>query len=136
MKRLGLIFTLAVSGMPALRAQSEGTYERVVIGDPSRSRTVAPAARGTRHAVTSMSMYATLAAEQILLQGGNAFDAIVAGQAVLGFTLEASNGIGGDAVLLVYDAREKKVWSINAEGTAPKLATIEWYRSTRTGRFR
>ena len=135
MKRLGLILTLAVSGMPALRAQSEGTYERVVVGDPSRSRTVAPAARGTRHAVTSMSMYATLAAEQILLQGGNAFDAIVAGQAVLGFTLETSNGIGGDAVLLVYDAREKKVWSINAEGTAPKLATIEWYRQHQDGKI-
>ena len=28
---------------------------------------------------------------------------------------------------LVYDAREKKVLSINAEPRAPKLATIEWY---------
>ena len=135
MKKLGLILTVAMIAVPALRAQTEGSYERVVVGDPSRSRTVAPAARGTRHAVTSMSMYATLAAEQILLQGGNAFDAIVAGQAVLGFTLEASNGIGGDAVLLVYDAREEKVWSINAEGTAPKLATIEWYRQHQNGKI-
>lgn len=102
---------------------------------PARSQTVAPAARGTSYAVASMSMHATMAAERLLREGGNAFDAIVAGQAVLGFTLEASNGIGGDAVLLVYDAKTKKVWSVNAEGTAPKLATIEWYKQNQKGKI-
>ena len=32
-----------------------------------------------------------------------------------------SNGFGADAVILVYHAGEKKVYSINAEGTAPRL---------------
>jgi len=71
----------------------------------------------------------------MLESGGNAFDAIVAGQAVLGLVQPASNGIGGDAVLLVYDAAQKKVWSINAEGTAPKLATIEWYKTHNQGKI-
>ena len=109
-------------------------YERVVV-QPQQRSTVAPAARGTTYAVASMSMYATMAAERILRDGGNAFDAIVAGQAVLGFVLEGSNGIGGDATLLVHDAKTKKVWSVNAEGTAPKLATIEWYKANHNGKL-
>src|SRR5438046_2763637 len=45
------------------------------------------------------------------------------------------NGIGADATLLVYDAKMKKVYSINAEGTAPKLATIEWYKKHNGGKL-
>src|SRR5204862_3672000 len=36
---------------------------------------------------------------------------------------------------LVYDAKTKKVVSINAEGTAPKLATIDWYKEHNNGRL-
>ena len=71
-----------------------------------------------------MKHQATEAAVRILEAGGNAFDAAVAGQAVLALVDPASNEYGGDAaVVLVYDAKSKKVVSINAEGTAPKLAT-------------
>ena len=126
--------TCAVILATAGYSQESPRYERVVV-QPQRQSTVAPVARGTKHAAASMSMYATMAADQILRAGGNAFDAIVAGQAVLGFVLEQSNGIGGDAVLLVYDAKTQKVWSVNAEGTAPKLATIEWYKQNQSGRI-
>ena len=37
--------------------------------------------------------------------------------------------------LLVYNAREKKVYSINAEPRAPKLATIEWYQKNNGGKI-
>jgi gamma-glutamyltranspeptidase/glutathione hydrolase len=37
--------------------------------------------------------------------------------------------------LLVYDSREKKVFSINAEPRAPKLATIEWYEKNNGGKI-
>jgi gamma-glutamyltranspeptidase/glutathione hydrolase len=37
--------------------------------------------------------------------------------------------------LLVYDSREKKVYSINAEPRAPKLATIEWYEKNNGGKI-
>ena len=122
---LGWFLASTALAAPVL-AQSPD-YERVVV--PSgRSRAMKPTVWGSHHAVASMSAHATLAGESILRAGGNAFDAIVAGQAVLGLVQPASNGIGGDATLLVYDAKQKKVWSINAEGTAPKLATIEWYR--------
>jgi len=38
-------------------------------------------------------------------------------------------------MLLVYDAKQKKVWSINAEGTAPRLATIAWFQKNRDGKI-
>jgi gamma-glutamyltranspeptidase / glutathione hydrolase len=43
------------------------------------------------------------------------------------------NGVGSDAVLLVYNATEKKIYSVNAEPPAPKLATIEWYQKNNGG---
>ena len=94
--------------------------------DANNNKTMRPVVRGQHFAVASMKAEATRAAERILEKGGNAFDAIVAGQAVLGLVDGAMNGIGADATLLVYDAKAKKVYSLNAEGTAPKLATIEW----------
>ena len=94
-----------------------------------------PVVSGTDYGVTSMMPQATIAAQRMLESGGNAFDAIVAGQAVLGLVAPAANGIGGDAVLLVFDSKEKKVWSINAEGTAPKLATIDWFKKNQNGKI-
>src|SRR5438874_541065 len=94
----------------------------------TNTRTMRPVIRGRYQAVTSMKPEATWAAERILQRGGNAFDAIVAGQAALGVVDAAANGIGSDAVILFYDAKRKKVWSLNAEGTAPRLASIEWYQ--------
>lgn len=103
---------------------------------PNRAnQTMKPLARGTHYAVASMMQQATVTAEHVLSAGGNAFDAIVAGQAVLGVVHVESNGVGSDAVLLVYDAKAKKVWSVNAEGTAPKLATIEWYKKNKEGKI-
>lgn len=117
------------------KAQERQMYERVLVQRTGPRRTLKPIVMGTHYAVTSMMPQATLAAERILQSGGNAFDAIVGGQAVLGLVAPASNGVGSDAMLMVYDARQKKVWSINAEGTAPKLATIEWFQKNRNGKI-
>ena len=98
-------------------------------------RTMRPIIRGRHYSVASMKAEATRAAERILEAGGNAFDAIVAGQAVLGVVDAAMNGIGSDAVILIYDAKARKVVSLNAEGTAPKLATIDWYKKNNGGKL-
>ncbi len=99
------------------------------------NQTMKQLARGTQYAAASMTPQATLTAEHILRAGGNAFDAIVAGQAVLGISQPNSNGVGSDAVLLIYDAKAKKVFSLNAEGAAPKLATIGWYKANQGGKI-
>jgi len=94
-----------------------------------------PVIRGRHAAVASMKAEATEAARRILDAGGNAFDAAVGGQAALGVTDFSLNGMGSDAVLLVYNARDKKVYSVNAEPRAPKLATIEWYQKNNGGKI-
>jgi gamma-glutamyltranspeptidase/glutathione hydrolase len=121
---LGLVFLLA-SGAAAL-AQDD---------DSAGSATMRPVIRGRQAAVASMKPEATDAARRILQAGGNAFDAAVAGQAALAVTDFPSNGVGSDAVILLYDAKAKQVVSINAEPRAPKLATIEWYQKNNGGKL-
>src|SRR5256884_7634173 len=80
--------------------------------------------------------YTTLfRSRRILEEGGNAFDAAVGGQAALAVTDFPANGVGSDAVVLLYQAREGKVFSVNAEPRAPKLATIEWYEKNNGGKL-
>jgi gamma-glutamyltranspeptidase/glutathione hydrolase len=103
-------------------------------GQESR-QTMRPVIRGRQYAVSSMKAEATRAAVRILEAGGNGFDAAVAGQAALAVADAALNGLGSDAQILVYDARARKVFAIDAEGTAPKLATIDWYKQNNGGRI-
>src|SRR3982751_3053659 len=112
-----LLLLVGVFGTTHLTAQDPA--------DDIRVATMRPVIRGRTVAAASMKPEATRAAERILQAGGNAFDAAVASQAVLGLVDAASNGVGSDAVILVYDAKARTVVSINAEGTAPKLATMD-----------
>ena len=128
LNRIVLVGTL-ICALAGLTMGQEGESESAT------NRTMRPVVRGQHFAVASMKAEATRAAQRILEKGGNAFDAIVAGQAVLGIVDPAMNGVGADATLLVYDAKTKQVYSINAEGTAPKLATIEWYKEHNGGKL-
>src|SRR5215510_3237589 len=103
--------------------------------DPRFTTTTRPVITGRHYAAASMKPQATEAAVRMLEAGGNAFDAAVAGQAVLALVDPAMNGLGSDAVVLVYDAKAKHVVSINGEGPAPRLATIEWYKANHNGRL-
>jgi gamma-glutamyltranspeptidase/glutathione hydrolase len=134
MKHRWLIVGLVIVTVAVAQTIAQN-YERVAVPGDGPPRTMKQVLWGSQYAVSSMRAQATMAAERILRDGGNAFDAIVAGQAALAVVHPAANGIGSDAVLLVYDAKEKKVWSINAEGTAPKLATIEWYKQNHDGKL-
>jgi gamma-glutamyltranspeptidase/glutathione hydrolase len=129
-RRIAIAWVVLLGLVPVfnVRGQDENAGE-------IRTRTMRPIVRGRQYAVASMKAEAARAAERILEAGGNAFDAIVAGQAALAVVDAALNGVGSDAVILVYDARAKKVVSINAEGTAPKLATIEWYKKNLDGKL-
>ena len=91
--------------------------------------------RGLSYAVSSMRPESTQVAERILRAGGNAFDAAVAAQAVLALVDAPNNGVGSDAMILVYDTRSQHAYSVNAEGTAPQLATIEWYQAHQDGKI-
>lgn len=107
----------------------------VVLLAQDRTPLMRPLIRGSQYAVSTRKPQATQVAERILRAGGNAFDAAVASQAALGVTDNASNGVGSDAFVLIYDAKSGTVFSINAEGAAPKLATIDWYKQNAGGKI-
>ena len=125
----GLLLVSAAGAAQLVAQDTQGPQDEI------RMSTMRPVIRGRTHAMASMKPEATQAAERILMAGGNAFDAAVASQAVLSLVDAASNGVGSDAVILVYDAKTKTVVSINAEGTAPKLATIDWYKKNLDGKL-
>jgi len=110
-------------------------FSTLSLAQGGATQTMRPVIRGRHAAVSSMKAEATESARRILAEGGNAFDAIVGGQAALAVTDFAFNGVGSDAVALIYVARDKRVLSLNAEPRAPKLATIEWYEKNNAGKI-
>ena len=91
-------------------------------GWPAQSRSEVMAQHGM--VVTSQPL-AAQAGLQILKRGGNAIDAAVATAAVLNLVEPMMEGLGGDLFAVIYVAKERKVYVLNASGTAPTGATVE-----------
>jgi len=76
--------------------------------------------------VAAESPLAAQAGVRILERGGNAVDAAIATNAMMGVVSPMMNGIGGDLFAIVYDAKANKLYGLNASGWAPKGLTIEY----------
>jgi len=74
--------------------------------------------------VTTVQPLAAQAGLRILQEGGNAIDAAVASAAMLNVVYPANTGIGGDLFAMIYVAKEKKVYQLNASGIMPSGATL------------
>ena len=70
---------------------------------------------------------ATQVALDILKAGGNAVDAAIAANAVLGLVEPVSNGIGGDLFAIVWDAKTGQLFGLNASGRSPLGLTREYF---------
>jgi gamma-glutamyltranspeptidase / glutathione hydrolase len=95
-------------------------------GWPAQSRSEVMAQHGM--VVTSQPL-AAQAGLQVLLRGGNAIDAAVATAAVLNLVEPMMVGVGGDLFAVMYIAKEKKIYVLNASGTAPSGATLARFNS-------
>jgi gamma-glutamyltranspeptidase/glutathione hydrolase len=73
----------------------------------------------TRYGIVASSQpLAAAAGVQMLEQGGNAVDAAIAANAALGVTEPMMNGVGGDLFAIVYLAKTKQLYGLNASGWA------------------
>jgi gamma-glutamyltranspeptidase / glutathione hydrolase len=75
-----------------------------------------------RFMVAAANPLATRAGYDVLRAGGNAIDAMVAVQLVLGLVEPQSSGLGGGAFLLYHDARTKRLVAYDGRETAPAAA--------------
>jgi gamma-glutamyltranspeptidase/glutathione hydrolase len=91
--------------------------------DRSQTRSMVISRNGI---VAAESPLAAQAGVRILEQGGNAVDAAIATNAMMGVVEPMMNGIGGDLFAIVYDAKANKLYGLNASGWAPKGLTIEY----------
>jgi gamma-glutamyltranspeptidase/glutathione hydrolase len=74
-------------------------------------------------AVASPHHAASRVGREVLNAGGNALDAAIAANAMLGAVYPHMCGIGGDVFLLYYEARTGQVHCLNGTGPAPHAAT-------------
>ncbi len=77
--------------------------------------------------VATSQPLATQIAIDILKNGGNAVDAAIAANAALGLMEPTGCGIGGDLFAIVWDAKTKKLYGLNASGRSPKSLTIDYF---------
>ncbi len=108
---VGLIF---VTGLHSLQAFQIGSETASV--------------RGKDGAVASANWYATQAGVEILKAGGNAVDAAVATAAALGVADPFEAGIGGGGFMVIYQAAENRVITIDGRETAPQSASADMFK--------
>jgi gamma-glutamyltranspeptidase / glutathione hydrolase len=136
LRALAIAALMTLSAVPAIGQQSVDPLLRETgggnryFGPPfaARSAAIAPhAMAATSHPI------ATQVALEILREGGNAIDAAIAANAVIGFLEPTGNGIGGDLFALVWSARLGTLQGLNASGRSPRGLTLEQLRQELPG---
>ncbi len=75
--------------------------------------------------VATSHPFATQIALDVLKDGGNAVDAAIAANAFLGLGDPGNSGIGGDLFAIVWDAKTKQLYGLNASGRSARAMTME-----------
>ena len=107
-----------------LISSNASAFDRVT-GEVFASRSEVIAANGM---VATSHPLATQIGLDILKQGGNAIDAAIASNIALGLMEPTGNGIGGDLFVIIWDAKTKKLFGLNASGPAPENISIDYFK--------
>jgi gamma-glutamyltranspeptidase/glutathione hydrolase len=102
-------------------APKDGWFSNVPVG-----RSVVRASHGM---VATSQPLASQVGLDVLRRGGNAVDAAIAMAAVLNVTEPNMTGVGGDAFMMVYSSKTKKLEGLNASGRAPRALSLEHFTS-------
>src|ERR1700761_411746 len=119
MKRFACLAVLLVQSMIVLGQQFSSV--------PGQGRSMVVSKFGI---VSTPQFLASQAGAHILEKGGNAIDAAIAANAVMGVVQPYVNGIGGDLFMVYYEAKTGKLYGLNSSGWTPKALTIEALKAT------
>jgi len=116
-----VVFTGLIAGAAALAAQPRPPQQQAAEA-PASSRVffTRPAVAAINGMVTTGHPIASSAGLQMLLKGGNAFDAAVAVGAMAALGEPEMNGIGGNGFMTIFDNKTGTVHSLSMAGAAPK----------------
>ena len=117
----------AAGGGTARKAQSDvqGILSpgRTYLPEPARDNAFSMTINRYGIAATLQTL-ASAAGAAILEKGGSAVDAAIAANAALGVIEPKTNGMGGDLFAIVWDAKAKKLYALNASGWTAQAQTI------------
>ena len=80
--------------------------------------------------VSAANPYAVKAGAKILAKGGSAADAMVAVQSVLGLVEPQSSGLGGGAFLIWFDAKSRRITTLDGRETASSHVTPQLFQDS------
>jgi gamma-glutamyltranspeptidase/glutathione hydrolase len=83
--------------------------------------------RGSRAVVAAGRTFVSDAGARVIMAGGNAVDAGVASIFAAAVVEISHFGLGGEAPIIIYSARDRRVVVINGQGPAPKAATPQLF---------
>ena len=109
---------------PSAMRAAAGEYDRPA-KMPHQSRSAVIASHGI--VATSQPLAAQVGLD-ILKAGGNAADAAIATDAMMGLVEPMSCGIGGDLFCIYWDAKTQKLYGLNASGRSPYALNREVFQ--------
>src|SRR6266850_3289947 len=110
---------------PQMRVRETADYVRTAI-NRSQGRSMVMSTGGVS---ASEHPLASQAGAAVLARGGNAVDAAIAVNAVMGVVAPMMNGVGGDLFAIVYEAATGELHGVNGSGYAPATLTIDSLRA-------
>jgi gamma-glutamyltranspeptidase/glutathione hydrolase len=116
-RRLLLISIVFVASATAWPRGQQQAAEAPASARPALTR---PAVAGLNGLVSTGHPIASSAGLQMLVAGGNAFDAAAAVGAMAALGEPEMNGIGGNGFMTIFHQATGKVWSLSMAGAAPK----------------
>jgi gamma-glutamyltranspeptidase/glutathione hydrolase len=137
-----LLFCLAGTAALALSAcgqdadeAPDGEVEQAVatVGEGLPEAATRTPENAVAWAIATANPLATEAGARILERGGDAVDAAVAVQAVLGLVEPQSSGLGGGAFMLYYDAESNAITAYDGREVAPYSAEPDMFFNEETG---
>jgi gamma-glutamyltranspeptidase / glutathione hydrolase len=117
MKTKGILLSLVIAMVAAGQQFSS-------IPEQGRSMIV------TKYGIVAAPQFlAAEAGAQILQAGGNAVDAAIAANSVMGVVQPYVNGMGGDLFAIYYEAKTGKLYGLNSSGWTPKALTLDYLKA-------